>query len=131
MYEENLSKNSEIFEKWQNGRVYELLGVKYFQKAYLATVGKIALPNGKWINKTKRGFENFDFSTKLYETIHTVFGIAYACYDLNHYQSNESVKNLLGGCLINALINIYPIMLQRYNRARVENILDKRYGDRK
>jgi hypothetical protein len=110
------------FEKWGDGRVYEWLGVRYFQRAYNLTIGKFisSFPGDnekKWIrNKSPSGLREFYLTTKVIEGIH-LFAIPVFLL----------VPGPIG-YLLNLFANIYPIISQRYNRARVQNLFDKKYG---
>ncbi|VVB77846.1 Uncharacterised protein [uncultured archaeon] len=120
------------FEKWQNGRVYEWLGIKYFQKAYLATFGKIANPSGKWIDdKSTESLKSYIAGTRALELAHIGLAGFFLAGDLiiaSNSENNNSLGGFLRGCAVNLAINLYPIILQRYNRTRVQTVLDNKYG---
>lgn len=131
------------FEKWENGRLYEYLGARYVQKAVMGTVGKLT---SKIVSSEKgdnyiigrrhdiKSLKRFEWRTRFNETVHT-FGeawivgwallINYKCYDFAKEleKGNYDITMILGtGLLLNGAL----VMLQRYNRARVHNIIEKK-----
>lgn len=104
------------FEK--NGTIYKLLGVHIF-KRFLPTFGDYAIRiTGVSLLKGYSASElkNYEVLTRIYETIHLVAGILYLVF----------LPFSLISCSANLVINFYPIMVQRYNRARVYKILQRR-----
>ena len=101
-----------FFEK--SGRIYELLGVRIFKK-FLPTYGDymLRLTGIRLINNgSTETLKDYETATKIFEMIHLVFCLLYICFSVS--------------ILLNLMINIYPIMVQRYNRARIYKILRKR-----
>jgi hypothetical protein len=101
-------------EKWGNGRIYELLGVKKFKKLltnfsfYKRTI------------KTQSNLDDLDSLLNFSELVHspqTVFFGGMTAYSL----SNE---NYVGAAIwgIGFLANAYCTMLQRYNRIKTNRI---------
>lgn len=119
-------------EQVANGRLYVLLGVRLF-KRYLPTSGDLVssvrgrrriAPIGPDLVSSLLQHEE---QTKSWEARH-VFGflsmLALTWWSIAvHGKGNWLV--LLGA---NLLINGYPIMLQRYNRARVRSLLARLTG---
>lgn len=117
--------------------IYELLGIRIF-KRYLPGSGDRAMRR-KCRKAIKNGntetLKEYYESTKKYEKIHleslcVVFPVIFlicalilASYEANVYFFLFLLPLFL---IVNLLFNIYPIMLQRYNRARIEKILKKR-----
>ncbi len=110
------------FEK--DGRIYEKLGVKIFKRAYVDFINK-HFNLGILRGRDDRSLEKCIKYTKKYERVHT-FGLlpfytAFTAFDLLD-------KDYVGAGVwtaFNLLINIYPIMLQRYNRGRLYNTLEQ------
>jgi len=112
-----------------DGRVYELLGIRFFKRV---------VPNGLYINQLARRFDpvyrvvrnkqsmiEFEAQTILAERCHLVsllLMVPSAIYAL-----------MLGWYVFAAVIllpniplHVYPILLQRYTRARIQNALQRR-----
>lgn len=116
------------FERAGRGRIYRLLGIRLF-KYYLPTSGDLV---SRWrgVSRITRGegglhdrlirFENF---TRTYEARHLFGGLSMLAISgwsiAVHGKGNW--WTLLAA---NALINGYPILLQRYNRIRVQAALE-------
>lgn len=111
-----------FFEK--NGLIYKLLGVHIF-KRFLPTGGDIisritktrTIENGK--TETLKRYEKY---TRIYEAIHLTAFVGYIALIM----INLSLYWVVMWVVLNLLINVYPIMVQRYNRGRIYKILQKR-----
>lgn len=119
------------FEKWKGGRVYEWLGIGYLQK----TFDKYIIPssvkgkNTTWTvgKPNKENLKKFKSASLINETVHSLAALpAVILIPPNLYEGNYLTT--LGISLI-ALPSIALSLLQRYNRARVQNVLDKKYGE--
>ncbi|OGZ13300.1 MAG: hypothetical protein A3C93_00075 [Candidatus Lloydbacteria bacterium RIFCSPHIGHO2_02_FULL_54_17] len=106
-------------------RLYELLGVRLF-KRYLPTSGDLVM---RCVWKTR----TLD-STKKDALMKYANGFTVAC-ELTHlagcaacvlYLSFFLATPLWFVVTANLLVNVYPVMLQRYNRARIYRLLQKR-----
>lgn len=103
------------FEK--SGKLYEILGVKIFQKLLFGLKEIYSLD-------AAGGILPFEKSTRVLEAIHIVEGSIVAVITAGCIAFKILPASL--GISINIIANIYPIMLQRYNRARVYGILEKK-----
>jgi len=119
------------FERKNNGGFYEKLGVKHFQKAIMSTIGQYFRKDGidkkpsQYFIGEKRNFESlrkFEKGTRFNELIHAPQSV-YTGYMLSKELADENyVLATIYGTLF--LINSYSIILQRYNRARVYNVIE-------
>ncbi|MCX6749148.1 MAG: hypothetical protein NTW17_00170 [Candidatus Pacearchaeota archaeon] len=125
------------FEKRGNGLVYRMLGVKYIQKFIMETVGKafrlMSMDDeassyfiGEKINL--KSLKDYEFGTRVNEVIHAPFTVFFGYLLLNDLNDGNPTKLALDG--LGLLINSSCTMLQRYNRARVQNVVQKRYQGR-
>ena len=116
------------FERWEDGKIYKWLGVKHFKKI-LPTGGDYV---AKWIgwrpiagaSSKEEGLRDYEKWTRVYESIHSVLFPLYTTSMIQDLADGdlESAGWML---LKNLAINVYPIMVQRYNRARIYNALDR------
>ncbi len=107
---------------------YESLGVKQFKTGLMKTVGKLSefLPNYSLRKGTSReSLKRYKKITFLNELIHSP-QILWACYELGKSISEENYSNaaLCYGLMV---LNGYLTLTQRYNRARINAILDKNF----
>jgi hypothetical protein len=111
------------------GRIYELLGVRFFKRF---------VPKGDYINQSIRQYHpgykivfdeksivRFEAGTRLAERLHVgAFVLSLPCF---------AYALLLGwnGFAVwlivpNLAFHVYPVLLQRYSRGRIQTILDRR-----
>jgi glycosyl-4,4'-diaponeurosporenoate acyltransferase len=115
------------FECWKDGKLYECLGVKTFKK-YLPTLGDIVSKKIGYrpiasANSKEEGLIRYEKQTKLFESIH-IAGFCTMIPILPNIFLNGDYKGGLLLSLGDFAINVYPIMVQRYNRARIYNFLE-------
>lgn len=119
-------------EKWGNGRIYELLGTRLY-KFFVPTGGDLAKRWGdahEFTSGTRVGTKMEDQlgqyrnATKSLEAVHWALGAAFAAMTLAHFVASGGASMLLIGS--NVLVNLYPIMTQRYNRVRIDSVLARR-----
>ena len=117
--------NSHYFSsrKWeQNGQVYEMLGINIFRKI-LVWVGweklnKKSNPVEKNINAVK----NLHYRTKQSELGHSIIFIIVLGFNI-YVALEYGILKSLWLLVLNVLLNLYPIFLQRFNRPRLERVL--------
>ena len=132
------------FELKDNCKFYRRLGVKFF---------KFIMPtSGDWIirKQKKMGFrpdafiggsihnksldksiDNYIGSTKMHEEIHVFGAVAMAALSVADLALSGGVVSATCIGVTNLLVNIYPIGVQRFNRARLVNFKNKREALRK
>src|ERR1035437_5814685 len=116
----------------QDPKLYEKLGVKKFKK-YMPTTGDLVsrLVWKKYFgmpsmvgNGGEQGLRDGEFATRIYESIHLgLFGICTALM-VEDFQAGR-LDHVAFGAGINSLLNVYPIMVQRYNRSRLQNVMQR------
>ena len=112
----------------RSGKLYESLGVRGLKKV-CDLIGKIHgknptyKQNYKLWDKTKEGLKKFDYQTRMNEAIHTFFGAYSATFGAGDVMDGDVGGSIFWGVLFG--INVYASMLQRYNRARLYNVIDR------
>jgi len=109
----------------RSGRLYEALGIKFFRK-YCPNAGSYWTRKFKGsliYGRTRGNLEDFVNRTKILESIHffgalPIYGII--AYELTYFDNYIGAGAIL---LLNFGANIWPIMAQRYNRNKVNQIL--------
>ncbi|MCF7866678.1 hypothetical protein K9L67_03390 [Candidatus Woesearchaeota archaeon] len=124
------------FEKWKNGRVYEWIGAKYIQKAVMGTVGKLGRSIGRdeesgtnyFIGKQLNldALETYERKTRFNEMLHAPQIIWNASVLVKYLGDGNYGGEVFWGSFFLAL-NSSCTIIQRYNRARVDNVIEKRY----
>src|SRR3989338_9292207 len=117
-----------FFEK--SGRFYEWFGVKFFKKYLLLTSEDT--PLGLWRNRSLFGYyyesklKSLEKETRDLEVIH-LFGLyVFSCFMVLAYLMSSFLFLIYFFSFLNICINLYPILVQRYNRARIYRILERR-----
>jgi len=111
--------------------VYERLGVRRFKKYMLLCVGSPRAGRLGWHPIRDRGgsvqdaLTSFQKQTKRNESAHWVVLIGLAGMGV-HLLVEGQYAQALAVILINIPFNVYPIMLQRYSRHRVNRLLASR-----
>lgn len=110
----------------QSGRIYEWLGVRWFKRwtpdgDYVILHIRRSLP-GYQVITGRNGLSVYNVRTRTSEQGHLLWTLVTAPAVLYALYSGWAV---LAGWLFlgNLIINVYPIMLQRNNRARIQRIL--------
>jgi hypothetical protein len=114
----------------QNPKLYEKLGVRTFKK-YMPTSGDLVyrlvwkrFGAGDQIEPTLESMKSYEKYTRLYEGIHlTALGIGTAT--MTEQLLSGQIEGAVFTAAINTLVNVYPILLQRYNRSRLYKVINK------
>ena len=125
------------FEK--DGKLYEALGVEKFKKLVLMTAGQLVklvfkenlgpyfIGSYKEINE--KTIKKHELWARFNELIHITLNIP-LLHGLVENLGNDNYSSAIE-CIIALLINNYCVMLQRYNRVRIFNILEKKSSNTK
>jgi hypothetical protein len=102
--------------------VSKVLGVKYFKILLLIAFWGWKKNRKKYFNGTKKGLQNFVFQTKQSEFGHLgaflvilISSVILLVYGYTYVVSIMTLINILG--------NVYPVILQRMHRARVQRLI--------
>ena len=117
---------SKTFEK--NGRLYEQLGVRHFKRfvvngEYMNRIVRLFKPNFKVIRDVA-SMTHWLSVTRLKEAGHIVHFVM-TLPALGYVLARGYHLSTICLVVLNILLNIYPIMTQRYNRFRIQRILEK------
>jgi hypothetical protein len=109
------------FEK--NGRIYKSLGIRLLKK--LLRRGPLSILNPELrLSEGRSALSKLDQKMRDAETGHVV--VFATMLTITAYPVLQGWwKATAWWLLFNVLINIYPVMLQRYNRARLELLVDR------
>lgn len=114
---------------FETERLYRNLGVTVFKK-YLPNGGDLAVRHGQESLMPDRGtrrerLRELDTSSRFLEAMHVGMFAVSSVFTEPLVTHKEQRGFLPLAITTNVLVNIYPIMLQRYNRLRVHRILSK------
>jgi hypothetical protein len=114
--------NSNPFES--EGKIYKYLGVDFFRKSLVLSGWEKSRKKETPIRKSLILLEYYEYRTRASEFGHTIIAIIVAIITL-YVGMIYSFKESLWLIFLNIFLNIYPIMLQRYNRPRVRRVINK------
>jgi len=132
-------------KSFESPELYEKLGVREF-KRYLPTTGDLmykyvwkrlppiargffGLENGAQaqITRDPKSVDEMLFVTKAVELTHYAMLAVFSYFMYEQFNAG-SLSGLAMATTTNALVNVYPIMLQRYNRIRLTHLKGKMRG---
>jgi len=123
----------------RDGKIYENIGVKWFKKFLLnlAKKRRHERPFKNYFIKENSidGLIDFEKRTRKSEMAHVIIVIVILAYQVRMIIFIDGVSDiifLLFFTVLNIIANLYPICLQRYNRIRINRVIQKhiRYQSR-
>ena len=117
------------FELYRGKTIYDLIGIKFYKK-YLPTTGDLVR---RWrkIKQIEIGKANqiaelyrYERKTRNYEWRHLIGAVLFVVL-IFLIERKLTIFDWIFLALLNLVINIYPIFLQRYNRIRIVNVLKR------
>lgn len=122
--------NPFYFEKYKNGLIYRIIGVHRFGR-YLPTGG---INIRRWTKRKMQSYtlkglslnaaEEFRYKSCFFEFLHIPFFAVLIWRSLWWYFKHNNIDLAIELLIVNAIINIYPIMHQRYTRIRINRLID-------
>ena len=110
-------------EKWKNGRLYELLGIKIFKKICVYIAHKFGWDSYFIGDASQEGLKAYEKRTRISEAIHS---------PVTMLLTYQIVSFLFEGSYVGAgiigpfwFLNALPTALQRYNRVKIGNVLHR------
>jgi len=117
-------------KSFESEKTYERLGIKAFKK-YLPTgddalklLWKSSKENPFIRGSSETDLRQYEKFTRIYEGMHTAF-LPMAAANIGMSLANGDLERATFVAGINILVNVYPIMLQRYNRLRLYKVISK------
>ena len=110
-------------EKWKNGRVYELLGIKIFKNIFVYIGHTFGWDNYFIGDASQEGLKAYEKRTRISEAIHAPVALLLT-YQIISFVVEGSYE---GAVIIGPVwfLNAVPTALQRYNRVRVGSVLQR------
>lgn len=107
-----------------DGRIYKYLGVHFFRKLLVLSGWERSRKKETPIRKSLILLEYYEYRTRTSEFGHVIIAIIISIisiYVCRVYSFKESVWLIF----LNIVLNIYPIIVQRYNRPRVRRVINQ------
>lgn len=118
-------KSSYYNEKgWERrGKIYEKLGINFFRKILVGIGWEKLNKKSNPVEKNTEALMNLHYQTKKAELGHVI--ILFIVLGFNLFVAFKfGVLKSLWLLVLNILLNLYPIFLQRYNRPRIERVIN-------
>ncbi len=105
-------------KKWEDrGKIYELLGIHWFRKLLLWIGWEKLNKKANPVEKNTKSLSHLLYRTKQSELGHIIIFIIVLGFTLL-VALKYGIRESLWLLVLNILMNLYPIFLQRYNRPR-------------
>jgi len=120
--------NEKTWEK--RGKVYENLGINVFRKLLVLIGWEKIIRKAHPIEKNTQALVNLHLQTKKSEINHVIILFIVLGFNIFVAIKYGFIKSL-SLLILNIILHLYPIMLQRYNRPRIEraiNLSKRRQG---
>jgi len=114
--------NCHSFE--EKGKIYKYFGVHFFRKLLVLSGWERSRKKENPIRKSMILLEYYEFRTRASEFGHTIIAIIIALISV-YVCIEHSFKESIWLIFFNIFMNLYPIMVQRYNRPRVRRVIKK------
>ncbi|MFA6087300.1 hypothetical protein [Mucilaginibacter sp.] len=109
---------------WERrGKIYEPLGIKFFRKLLVWIGWERLNKKSAPIEKNTKALMNLLYQTKKSELGHIIILIIVLGFNI-FVAFKFGVLKSLWLLILNVLLNLYPIFLQRYNRPRIERAIN-------
>ena len=109
---------------WEQSRkIYEHLGINFFRKLLVWIGWEKVIRKSSPIEKNTEALANLYYRTKKSELDHLIILLIVLGFNVFVAFKFGLLKSL-SLFILNVLLNLYPIFLQRYNRPRIERALN-------
>ncbi|MNS96099.1 hypothetical protein D3C72_1303830 [compost metagenome] len=109
---------------WEKrGKVYESFGINFYRKLLVWIGWEKLNKKSKPVEKNTKALINLHYRTKQDELGHIIILIIVLGFNIL-VAFKFGVLQSLWLLILNILLNLYPVLLQRYNRPRIERAID-------
>ncbi|WP_310377318.1 hypothetical protein [Flavobacterium sp.] len=107
----------------QKGKIYKFIGINFFRKLLVWIGWEKLNKKSNPIEKNIKSLKHLHYQTKQSELAHLIILIIVLFFNFLVAFKFGILKSLWL-LVLNILLNFYPILLQRYNRPRIERIIN-------
>jgi hypothetical protein len=112
-------------KKWEdNGKIYEWFGVHVFRKVLVWVGWEKLHKDANPVKKNLDALEHLEYNTRQSEFGHLIIFFIVLLPTIFVWFYNGFIQSLWL-IILNIILNIYPIYVQRYNRPRLQKLLIK------
>jgi hypothetical protein len=106
------------------GKIYKYLGVHFFRKLLVLSGWERSRKKETPIRKSLISLEYYEYRTRTSEFGHVIIAIIISMI-IVYVSMAYSFMETIWLIFLNIFMNIYPIIVQRYNRPRVRRVINK------
>ena len=136
--EEQILPRFSVFDTWfrpktfESERLYERLGALLI-KRYVPTGGDLVMqrlrrhhPSRRWVTSSLQSLCRYERRTRLNESIHLIGFIGFTVLGASRFASGSlTAFGLTVALVLNLLLGLWPVVLQRYNRLRLYRAINQ------
>ncbi len=124
-----------VFDAWfrpkafESEHLYEALGAKIL-KRYVPTGGDLMMrrlrrdhPERRWVTSSLHSLYLYERRTRLNESIHLIGFTGFTILAAHKFFSGSLTFGLTVALVLNLILGLWPVVLQRYNRLRLCRVL--------
>ena len=117
-------KSAYYHEKdWEKkGKIYETFGVNLFRKLLVLVGWEKFNKKANPVEKNLHALEHLEYRTKQSELGHIIIFFIVLAFTI-YVAITFGIKESLSLIILNILFNVYPVLLQRYNRPRLQRAI--------
>lgn len=110
-------------KKWEKkGEIYELFGINLFRKLLVLIGWEKLNKKASPVEKSPAALMHLHSQTKKSELGHLIIFLIVSGFTV-FVMTTMGILNALWLFVLNILLNLYPVLLQRYNRPRIERAI--------
>lgn len=107
----------------QRGKIYKYLGINFFRKMLVLIGWERLNKKASPVEKNIKALKNLHYQTKKSELGHLI--ILFIVMGFNVFVAFRfGILKSFSLLILNIILNLYPIFLQRYNRPRIERAIN-------
>lgn len=117
-------KSEYYLEKnWEKkGKVYEAFGINLFRKVLVLIGWEKMNKKANPVEKNLQALVHLEYRTKQSELGHIIIFFIVLAFTI-YVAITFGIKESLSLIILNILLNVYPVLLQRYNRPRLQRAI--------
>lgn len=109
--------------KWESGgRIYKYVGVNIYRKLLVWVGWERLNKKERPVNKSPEALKNLEYASRQSEFSHLIIFMIVMVLSL-YVAVTFGIRKAAWLLILNILLNLYPIMVQRYNRPRFKRVL--------
>lgn len=117
-------KSDYYLEKtWEKkGKIYEAFGINLFRKLLVIVGWEKLNKKANPVDKNLQALVHLEYRTKQSELGHIIIFFIVLAFTI-YVGITFGIKETLSLLILNILLNVYPVLLQRYNRPRLQRAI--------